>query len=253
MTLLQALVIAGFVLVHLFGGRLRFLDGVPRSRWLSMAGGVSVAYVFLHVLPELAKAQETISGGGTIVPWIEHHAYLVALFGLAVFYGLERLVKASRSAEATDGVGAVGDRGDDLGRETSSGMGVFCLHVASFAVYNALIGYLLVHREEQDLRGLLFYSVAMGLHFLANDFGLRQDHRQTYYRVGRWVLTAAIVVGWGVGLATEIHEAAVGALFAFLAGGVVLNVLKEELPEERQSRFGAFALGAGVYALLLVL
>jgi hypothetical protein len=43
-------------------------------------------------------------------------------------------------------------------------------------------------------------------------------------------------------------------LFAFLAGGVVLNVLKEELPEERESRFWAFALGAASYtALLLVL
>jgi hypothetical protein len=31
-----------------------------------------------------------------------------------------------------------------------------------------------------------------------------------------------------------------------------LNVLKEELPEERQSRFWAFALGAAIYALLLL-
>jgi hypothetical protein len=30
-------------------------------------------------------------------------------------------------------------------------------------------------------------------------------------------------------------------------------VLKEELPEERQSRFSAFALGAGGYAVVLLL
>jgi hypothetical protein len=41
-------------------------------------------------------------------------------------------------------------------------------------------------------------------------------------------------------------------LFAFVAGGVILNVLKEELPEERQSKFWAFALGAAIYAALLV-
>lgn len=34
---------AGLALVHVFAGRLRFLDGIPRSRWLSIAGGVSVA------------------------------------------------------------------------------------------------------------------------------------------------------------------------------------------------------------------
>jgi hypothetical protein len=37
-----------------------------------------------------------------------------------------------------------------------------------------------------------------------------------------------------------------------MAGGVILNVLKEELPEERQSKFWAFALGAAIYAALLV-
>ena len=42
------------------------------------------------------------------------------------------------------------------------------------------------------------------------------------------------------------------ALFAFLAGGVVLNVMKEELPEERQSRFGAFLLGVAGYGGVLL-
>jgi len=55
-----------------------------------------------------------------------------------------------------------------------------------------------------------------------------------------------------VGLVVELPEAAIAVLTAFLAGGVVLNVLKEEIPEERQSRFWAFALGAALYAALLL-
>jgi hypothetical protein len=50
-----------------------------------------------------------------------------------------------------------------------------------------------------------------------------------------------------------IHGAALALVFAFLAGGVVLNVLKEELPEDRQSRIAPFAVGAAAYAVLLVL
>ena len=46
-------------------------------------------------------------------------------------------------------------------------------------------------------------------------------------------------------------EAGVAALTAFLGGGVVLNVLKEEVPSQRQSRFWAFAGGAAGYAALL--
>ena len=34
---------------------------------------------------------------------------------------------------------------------------------------------------------------------------------------------------------------------------MVLNVLKEELPENRESRFWAFALGATLYSPLLLL
>lgn len=63
---------------------------------------------------------------------------------------------------------------------------------------------------------------------------------------------AAVLGGWAVGAVTEIPQVLVGFLFAFLAGGVVLNVLKEELPEERQSNFGAFALGTAGYALILL-
>ncbi len=51
---------AGLAVVHLFSGKLRFLEGIPRSIWLSMAGGISVAYVFVHLLPELAEEQEAI-------------------------------------------------------------------------------------------------------------------------------------------------------------------------------------------------
>ncbi|MDZ4871450.1 MAG: hypothetical protein CLLPBCKN_000838 [Chroococcidiopsis cubana SAG 39.79] len=43
-------------LVHLFSSKLRFLERTPRSIWLSVSGGVSVAYVFVHILPELSQA-----------------------------------------------------------------------------------------------------------------------------------------------------------------------------------------------------
>lgn len=72
--------------VHLAANRLRFLDVVPRSRWLSVAGGISVAYVFVHLLPELNEAQETLDEAASgALPFLEAHAYLVALVGLGAF------------------------------------------------------------------------------------------------------------------------------------------------------------------------
>jgi len=238
---LSALFAVSLAIVHLYAGKLRFLDAAPRSRWLSLAGGVSVAYVFVHLLPDLSEHQEVIQEleGSTLV-FLEHHVYLMALLGLAVFYGLERVVKASRQ------------RRRQAGESDAPSGDVFWLHITSFAIYNALIGYLLLHREEPDTQSLFLFFVAMALHFLVNDFGLRQDHKDSYDRRGRWILAAAIIVGWVIGSGTKIPEAAIALLFSFLAGGIILNVLKEELPEERESRFWAFALGAGAYTVLLI-
>ena len=222
------------VTVHLFAGKLRFLDGTPRSRWLSFAGGVSVAYVFVHVLPELSEGQHHFEG---ITGFLEHHIYLIALAGLVLFYGLERAALTSRQ--------------EDEGGEDTTGPEVFWLHVVSFSIYNAVIGYLLIHREDHSVLGLAWYTLAMALHFLVSDFGLREHHKHKYRRQGRWILSAAIAVGWLVGLATEVSEVTLLTLFAFVAGGVVLNVLKEELPEERRSRFASFLLGTAVYVVLL--
>ena len=42
-------------------------------------------------------------------------------------------------------------------------------------------------------------------------------------------------------------------LMGFIAGGVVLNSVKGELPEEGEARVGPFVAGAVGYALLLLL
>jgi zinc transporter ZupT len=240
---IAALVAAvGLAAIHLFAGKLVFLEGVPRSRWLSVAGGISVAYVFVHLLPELSAAQEAVEDPATeVLGFLEEHVYILALAGLALFYGVESASRRSRRQRRAEG-------GEDR-----TGAAAFALSIASFAAYNAIIGYLLLHREEPGLSSLAFFALALGVHFVVTDFGLREHHKRVYHSVGRWVLAASVLVGYGVGLSTEISEAAIGLLMAFLGGGIILNVVKEELPEERSSRFGAFVAGALGYTLLLQL
>ena len=236
---LAPLVALGLASVHLFAGRVGDLEMIPRSEWLSLAGGVSVSYVFVHVLPEVQVASRTVRGAD-LLPWLEHHVYLLALVGFGSFYGLEQFVRTT------------GESDRERRPPERNEAGVFWLHVGSFAVYNALIGYLLVHRESSGVVGLLLYAVAMALHFVVNDYGLREHHGRAYHDRGRWLLAAAVLGGLGIGLLTEVSELLTAALFALLAGGVILNVIKEELPEERRSRFRAFAAGAGGYAAVLL-
>ena len=226
-------------LVHLTAGNLRLLEGIPRSRWLSLAGGISVAYVFVHLLPELQEGQAAFNDSEWL-PFLERDVWLIALSGLAAFYGLERLALTSRWR-----------RREESG-EDSTGSAAFWVSIGSFALYNGLIGYLLLEREEDGLVALSTFAFAMAVHFLVTDFSLREHHKQAYAEVGRWIVSLALIAGWAVGLAVELSAAAITVPLAFLGGGVILNVLKEELPTERQSRFGPFLAGASAYTVVLL-
>lgn len=240
MVIAGAVTALGLAMLHVFVGRLRFLDRVPRSRLLSAAGGVSVAYVFVHLLPELAAAQEEVAGGATALPAsIDVHVYLLALLGLVTFYALEHHAVRSRLHQRQrHGMDETEDR-------------VARVAFASYATYNALIGYLLTQRG--GAAQLLLFAGALGVHFIVVDHGLRDHHGSSYRRWGRWLCGAAVVVGWLVGLAAAVPPAVLGGILAFLAGGVVMNTIKEELPEQRESRLLPFVLGAAGYAVLLLL
>ena len=232
------------VLVHLFSGRLRALGVVPRSGWLSAFGGISVAYVFVHLLPELGEGQRTLDeqfGSGGVVGLLEDHVYLVALLGLAVFYYVEKRSLDSRHSRREGGA------------EDKTGAAAFRLSIGSFATYNVLIGYLLLRGDFEEREALALYAVALGVHFVVNDFGLREHHKDAYEHAGRYVLSASVLVGWLLGVLAEIPETAIVVIIAFIGGGVVLNELKEELPGERHARFVPFATGAAAYTALLQL
>lgn len=209
-----------------------------RRAAVSFGGGVSISYVFVHLLPELGEAQETLEGfDHPTVAALDQHAYLVALGGLLAFYGLERAVARSRSKN---------------GESDSERVDAFRLHVAAFACYNALVGALLVRRVEAGRFELALFAAAMALHLLVVDYGLSRHHRHRYGSAARWVLAGAVLAGWTLATGVGVTDRWVVPLSAFLAGAVVLNVFKEELPTECEGRMVPFVGGAFGYAALLL-
>lgn len=213
-----------------------------RRRWISLAAGVSVAYVFVDVLPELAAHNRAIvaAAKGEPLLFAEQRIYVLALLSFVLLYGLEYIVLAAR--ERRPAVGA--------GKEHHP---LFALHVAGYAAYCALISYLLHERAEEGLVILALYTVAMALHFLIVDHALVEHHGERYARHGRWILVLAVVAGAALGAVLDVPEVVVARLFALLAGGVVITSIRSELPDQRTGRFWYFVLGAAVYAGLLML
>ncbi len=245
-----ALIIAAMLaLVHLFGHHMTFLRNIPRSRWLSLAGGASIAYIFVHLLPELQEHQENYAASGPFL-FLEHHVYFIALGGLVLYYGMERAALTSQ-ASRREHKGETADMGTDPGEIHPTT--IFYLHIAFFVVYNFIIGYTLLAGEREGFGTLGFYGLAMALHFLVNDVGLYDHYAERYKHRGRWMLAAAVVLGVLTALFLEISDTNLAVLFGFIAGSTILNVLKEELPEYRRSNFWAFLTGVVLYAGLLLL
>lgn len=209
--------------------------------WLSFSGGISVSYVFIHIFPELSDAQNDIMKmENPLVDFLDYHIYLISLIGFILFYGLDSAASISRAKNKAA-----------KNKDYAEG-NVFLVHLISFALYNFLIGYFLLHRETPGLESLLFFFIAMATHIMVNDYSLRNHFKQAYLRSGRWILSGAVLLGWLCGVLFDVHKLVLDIMFAFIAGGMILNIIKEELPDERQSKFFGFATGCVVYSVLLL-
>jgi hypothetical protein len=93
----------------------------------------------------------------------------------------------------------------------------------------------------------------MGLHFILSDRGLEENYGALFDRwKPRLFLTGALLAGWVLSvLFAPTRSITVGVLTAFLAGSVMLNVFKEEIPSARRSSLPWFLTGLAAYAALL--
>jgi len=212
----------------------------PR-RWLSLAAGVSVAYVFVDLLPELnAQQQGFVRSAGPGLLFAEQRIYIAALIGFVFFYGLDHFVLAARPAGTPTA--------DREARGT-----VYWFHLGGYALYSWLIGYLLVERATRGAVSLVLYGVAMALHLSTIAHGLVEKHERRYDHGGWWILAASLVAGWLAGVAAPLSALTMSRFFAFVAGGVVMTSMNDELPRTGQGRFLWFLLGATAYAIILLL
>ncbi|MCF8033784.1 MAG: ZIP family metal transporter [Desulfarculaceae bacterium] len=240
-SILEALVITlVLMLTHYLSPLIGRVPGGNERRLRSFAGGVAVAYVFLHMLPELVEGKDAV---GEVLGQVEHLTplldlaiFLVALIGFTIYYGLELL--ATRQAE----------------RSPRAEGQVYALHLGAYCLYNFLITYTMPLRVQTGLGYAVIFTAAMALHFTFTDRGLNRHFPRRFHYKGRLLLVASLGAGWVVTALTDpINVLAVSLMIAFLSGSILYNVFKEELPTERESSYPWFSLGLGLATALLAL
>jgi hypothetical protein len=237
MTGLAALV---FAATFAFGARihpLRVLMGDRRSQ-VSFSAGMSAAYVFVRLMPELSAARVSFAESVSATLRYEGKSiYFVALLGFLAFYALDHLRTRTRMREV---------------HESGTSSLAFRLHIGGFAAYVTLVAYLLVRNLEEGSMAMALYAVAIAFHFLAVDHALNEEHGAAYQSVGRWVLAGMCVLGWTLGLAVALPAHILALLLALLSGAVIMNSALMELSPENKGRFLPFLCGGLAYGLLLL-
>lgn len=228
-----------FAATFLVGGRMHPFRSLIRDRRsiLSFGAGMSAAYVFVHVMPELHGARRAFVESVSMTLRYEGMAiYFVALLGFLLFYGLKHQSNRLRGSGAEGA--AVGP--------------AFKLDISGFAAYVWLMAYLLVNHFGSSLVSIELYAIALAFHFLSLDNSLRHEHGDAYERIGRYVLAGMTLLGWGVGLLFALPGHILALLVAFISGAIIMNSLIMELPSGQAGRFLSFMAGGLVYGLILL-
>jgi len=236
------LTVLALAIVHVCAGTTSALRRQWQPRVLSAASGISVAYVFLDLLPALADRQNLIDRSG-FLPDLERHVYIMAVVGLTVAFWVETASRSSRR------------RHRDAGEANQTGNATFSLSVLSFCIFNGTIGYAVASPGDEAVEPLWMFAIAMGLHFMANDHSLVEHHGERYQRVGRWLLCGGLLAGWIVGTVPrlEVRPEALALVLAYIAGGTIMNILRHELPDtDRSADVASFAAAAAIYGALVL-
>jgi hypothetical protein len=227
-----------FCAIFLLVGKVRPFRRLVREERsaISFGAGVATAYVFVHVMPELNSARRAFAESTSLSLRYEGMSiFYVSLVGFVLFYGLDHLRKRLHQATAKQRVG-----------------NAFLISISGFAAYVGLMAYLLVHNLEDTPRSVALFALAIAVHFVGVDHTLREEYGAVYERIGRLVLAAMSLFGWGVGMLITLPRSILALMIAFISGAVIMNSSITELPSESKGRFLPFMVGSLAYGLILL-
>ena len=187
----------------------------------AFGGGLSVAYIFLHLIPSLDASNELVG------PQI----YFVALLGFVAFYGLDVLFQPPRDARPTK----------------------YHAYLWVFFLYDGLLVFTLGLELPPTPILTLVFAVSLAVDVLNTDLELQEGFGERFVKSGRWVLLAGVASGYALSLVRRPHPVVVDIVTAALAGFMMFHTSTGVFPVSKNKKFPAFLGGILTFWLLHVL
>ncbi len=211
--------------IHFWNEKLFFKREATKAKTISFVAGVSVAYVFLYLLPDLYK------GVAHINQWI----FIFILLGFSLIHVLEKYFYQHAAGE------------ERLLRLKEAHFSIFFLYY--FVVGIVLAGFL----KFSIWKGLLFFGPVVFYAAISRvsfaEIHIRVRERK-FFRI---LLASAAFLG--VLSTFFILEQAFlyHVLLAFIIGAFFYIILMDFIPREAEGRPEYFLAGVGLYTLLIIL
>lgn len=248
--ILPALIVAlVFVFIHLSSPRIYGYSEHYKKRILSFSGGVAAAYVFLDLLPVIQKADPHLhilfGNNPLLFIFLEKAIFGVAFLGFVTFFILEYLANNSREIESKKYKKDISN--------ISASKNVFYVHLALTALVILIICYSIRFEIKNTGLAVLLYTIALSLHFFVSDRSMEEHYQNLYVKYGRYTLAVMPLLGWFLSAFLPERESEAYVLLAFIAGAVLFNVIKDEIPRLGTGKPIFFFIGAIFYSELLLI
>ena len=248
--IIPALIVAlVFVFIHLTSPRIYGYSEHYKKRILSFSGGLAAAYVFLDLLPVIQRADPHLhllfANNPLIFLFLEKAIFGVAFLGFVTFFVLEYLATNSREIESKKSMRSI--------NKTSASKNVFYVHLALTALVSLIICYSIRFEIKNTGLGVLLYTIALSLHFFISDRSMEEHYQNLYVKYGRYTLALMPLLGWFLSVLFPEGESEAYVLLAFIAGAVLFNVIKDEVPRLGTGKPAFFFVGAILYSGLILI
>lgn len=207
-----------FAAMFLFGTHIHPLQSVLHDRRtiISFGAGISTAYLFVRMMPELDEARDTLGEEGGIGNGMV--AYLFAIVGFLLVYGLDHVRRRQAAPIGSRWTAAM------------QGMPAVSSCVFGMVFYVLLLTYVLVQGSDSSVSGILQHAIAISFHFLAMYHSSRDEIGDGYERRIRFVFSIMCLLGWLVAQIINLPSATPALLLAFVSGTMIVNWAFMELP-----------------------
>jgi len=192
-----------------------------KMKFISVSAGVSVAYIFLIMLPEIYVESFSIS----------KVLFLSILFGFGAFHIIEKYIRQNFTGTA-------------LRKEHRM------VHSSTSFVYFFVVGFLLVKLAENDSNLAAFLLFIPILLHIVIDSLPRRHTQKTHLRA---LSASAPFLGALIATILDIGRAGNVILLGIVGGALLYTVVRESLPREREGKPLYFLTGVFLFTIIVLL